>query len=467
MKRRFVFTIGIVMALAITSVGILQYALFRGEQYRLIDSRIESTATLLLTSDLSTAELKEFEEAEDIIAEVVGGERFNQFIIIYDRNHRELYRSPTAESLPEQIPLEPKWQQIEADGHFIRVLTVPFAKSSKSTNLKEGRQTRILQTGLILDDDILRLKNVSRHVILYSIMILCLILLTTAWLSETLLRPLKELAQYLRYVGGRFSESPVQPEIIPPISLVKAGDDEFGQLVKETYRLRDLIGKSLRNTQVWTAQMAHEMKTPLTILQNSLERARTEADATARDRWLEEASNEIGHLNGLISSFLEWSAAENFPRVEEELHASRLAQTAKNLAEKFELQYPGRIRFSGDSKITVFAKRGFMQQAISNLIMNALRYSPTEAPVTIELNDRAIKICDEGPGLPDSVLQHLGEPFNYGRNDTRGFGLGLAWVRTICSKYDWELSFRREMRMRDGTEKTSTVAQIIFPIEED
>ena len=464
MKRRFVGTIGIVMLLAISAVGVLQYALFRAEQFRLIDSRIESTATLLISSDLTTAELKEFEEAEDIISEVVGGgEKFNQFIIVYGKNGKELYRSPTAEILPDNVPLEPKWQTIESDGHFIRVLTVPLVRASNS-KVSKGPATRILQTGLILDDDILRLKTVNRHVILYSILILCLILLTTAWLSEALLKPLQELAHYLRYVSRRAGGGPNEPEIAPPESLARAGDDEFGQLVKEAYRIRDLLGKGMRSTQVWTAQMAHEMKTPLTILQNTLERAKTENDAVIRERWLNEATSEIGHLNGLISSFLEWSEAENFQAVDQELHASRLVLVATKLVENLQHQAPGRVRIEGDSRVTVFAKRGFVKQAISNLVTNSLRYSPVDSPVILRLRGQIIQIIDDGPGVPPGVLQHLGEPFNYGGKDLHGFGLGLAWVRTICRKYDWKLSFERA-KESDGREVT--VAQIIFPDEAD
>lgn len=454
------------MLLAFSAVGVLQYALFRAEQLRLIDSRIESSATLLLSSDLTTAELKEIEEAEDIISEVVGGAKFNQFILIYGKSGRELYRSPVAENLPEKIPLEPKWQTIESDGHFIRVLTLPLTRASTS-KLQKGPATRILQTGLILDDDILRLKTLNRYVLLYSFVILILILLTTFWLSEALLKPLKELAQYLRFVGLRAGGVPVATEPLPGTSLLKAGDDEFGQLVKEAYRLREIINRGLKTTQVWTAQMAHEMKTPLTILQNTLERSRTEIEESARDKLLDEASSEIVHLNGLISSFLEWSEAENLRAAAQELHAIRLQQVATNLTESFTHSHPGRVRLEGESNLTVFAKRGFVKQAVTNLITNALRYSPPDSVVSIRLKANSIQIIDEGPGMPDGVLEHLGEPFNYGSRAVHGFGLGLAWVQTICRKYDWNLSFERavDKGWKPGT--SVTIAKIEFPAEDD
>jgi signal transduction histidine kinase len=452
------------MALAIGCVGVLQFFLFRSEQYRLIDSRIESTATLLVSSNLTSADLQDFEEAEDIIREVVGGERFNQFIIIYGRTGKELYRSSNAVGLPK-IPAEPKWQTIDSDGHLIRVLTLPLDHPIAVKRAGRG-PTRTLQTGLLLNEDLLRMQSLSRNVIVFSVLILGLIIMTTIWLSEALLRPLKELALYLRHLGSNLNASPVSSERAPQIPYAK-GNDEFGQLMQETERLRVMIGQGLKNTQVWTAQMAHEMKTPLTILQNTLERAKVEQDGARRERFITEASEEIAHLNGLISSFLEWSAAENFPGGADEVHAIKLAQRATELAEKFERQYPGRIRVQGESGKIVFAKRGFVQQAISNLITNALRYSQEGSPVVIRLAEDRVEIVDEGPGLPPAVLERLGEPFNYMKSNVRGFGLGLAWVRTICSKYGWSLVLERRKETSDGREREVTVAGIRFPVEED
>lgn len=477
MKRRFLLTIGLVLATAIGSVGILQYVLFRSEQYRLIDSRIEATATLLISSELSRADLKDFDEAENIISDVVGGERFNQFIIIYKRTGEEIYRSSNAEVLPTTIPRDEKWQTIEIDGHFIRVLTLPLARPRPGKHTGNLHDTRILQTGLILDQDLLRMKNLSRHVMLYSVMILALILLTTLWLAEVLLRPLKELALYLRHMSSRLEVSPDMStaEINasePRMPSIHDGKDEFGQLVAESKRLRDMIGRGLKNTQAWTAQMAHEMKTPLTVLQNSLERAKSATETPVRELALNEASQEISHLNSLISSFLEWSAAENFPEMAEDLHAVRLGQVARELFDKIERQSPGRLRLEGDSNLRVFAKRGFAHQAISNLVINAIKYSPLGSVVILRVREDRIEILDEGPGLPSHVIEHLGEPFNYGSKNQHGFGLGLAWVRTICRKYSWNLSFERRAESSPSSAsitevaKEMTVASISFPPEE-
>lgn len=452
------------MATAIGVVGILQFLLFRTEQYRQIDNRIEATASALISSDLTEADLHEFEEAEDIIQEVIGGERFNQFIIIRGRSGRELYRSPRAFVLPAEIPTGKKWQTLERDGHLIRVLTVPLAHIP-NPRARESIRTdeRILQTGLILDEDLLRWREISRHTVVYSVLLLGLVLLATLALSEALLRPLNELAHYLRFLGRSADERRMVQEEAgrPPPIPIKTGNDEFGTLVREAQSLHERIATGLRNTQAWTAQMAHEMKTPLTILQNSLERAKSATDDKSRERAIAEASDEVSHLNALISGFLDWASAENFTSGEDIVEAIHLGPTVQELVEKIDRQDRGRLRLEGDTGVMVFARSGFVKQAVSNLVTNALKYSPAGSPVLVRLNGSELSVVDEGPGLPEEILQHLGRPFNHGAHPKRGFGLGLAWVQTICHKYSWSLRFERSGEA--GKEKT--IASIRFPDE--
>ncbi len=446
-----------VLAIAIGGVGILQFLFFRAEQFRLIDQRIESTASLLISSDLSNAELKEFEEAEDIIRDVVGGEKLNQFVIIYNRRGDIVYRSKNSYLLPDNLSVQERWQTIEGEGHFIRVLTVPLTPQQT----KAGERRRTIQVGIILDEELLRWRSLGRHIVIYSILILILILLTTITLSQSLLTPLVKLAQYIRYLGSQFDEGQLaktSPEQFLNMTVKPdSSNDEFGQLVEEARLLHTRMLKGLKKTQTWTAQMAHELKTPLTILRNCLERSGQTQNQEERGQSLREALEEVSHLNTLINGFLEWNTAENFPMSADELHAIRMKNMLEDLVAKVNRQNQDRLQLKGTSDMTVFARPGFVQQAVSNLLLNALKYSPTNSKVIVELKENILNIQDEGAGVPDSVLTNLGQPFNYGNKDNHGFGLGLAWVSTICQKYDWQLSFEKNAI---GTE-----AKIAFPLE--
>jgi signal transduction histidine kinase len=458
LKRRFFLTIGFVLAIAIGAVGVLQYLLFRAEQFHLIDHQIESTASLLISSALTTVELKEIDEAEEIVEKVIGGEKLNQFVVIISRKGQVIYRSSNAEFLPPSIPFDEKWQTIENDGHFIRVLSVPLESHKLA-----GKQHRMLQTGIILDEDLIRWKSVGRHVLIYSILIVILIFLTTMILSQSLLLPLNHLAQYLKFMASQFDEKQM---VTGEASMgaagtlavdLMSGHDEFGELVQAAQSLHNRIRQSLKTTQAWTAQMAHELKTPLTILRNCLEAASSASSEEVRAHEMREAISEVAHLNTLINSFLEWTAAENFPLNNSEVHAIKLKATVEETTEKISRQWHDRVKLQAESDLTVFARPGFVQQAISNLILNALKYSPLNSTVEVTLKGGVLTVTDQGPGIPEAVLQSLGQPFNYGHREAHGFGLGLAWVTTICKRYDWQLSFER------GPNGVGTIAKIEFP----
>jgi signal transduction histidine kinase len=457
-----VLTIGVVLAVAIGSVGVLQYFLFQAAQYRAIDQRLEATASLLLSSRLSTAELKEFEETDDIIEDVVGGERLNQFVIIYDKKGVDVYRSKNAYLLPDDIATKEKWQTLDVEGNYVRVLTLPLAGQARPASNR-----RTIQVGLIVSEDLLRWRSVGQHIAIYGALILVLVLLTTVILSQSLLAPLTDLAGYLRFLARRFDPTQTIAQqgaapSPPRVRSMRSGEDEFSDLVLAAEAVNETIALNLKRTQAWTAQMAHELKTPLTILRNSLDRAsRAEALPDCQES-VQEAIAEVSHLNRLISGFLEWTAAESYASGSEELHAIRLGAAAREIAEKIGRDQPGRVRLEGDSSELVFARPGFVEQAISNLIVNGLKYSPQSEPVIVRLRDRRLEIEDRGPGIPEEVVARLGQPFNYGRKGVGGFGLGLAWVSTICHKYGWTLSFERGAR--DGAEGGGgAIARIDFP----
>ncbi len=466
MKRKFIFTIGIVLTLAIGAVGAIQYILFRTEQFRLIDHQIESTASLLISSDLTTADLAEFEEAEDIIQDVLGGDKLNQFIVVYGRRGQILYRSKNTQLIKENLPVAPTWQTIETDEHFIRVLSVPL-ENENPISLKAPR--RLLQVGIILDEDLLRWRVVGQHVMVYGILIIVLILITTYILSRSLLRPLVSLSNYLQFVGAQLDEKQMIKESAQDLASSKiidqlSGDsnDEFSQLVKSAASLQEKIRSSLQSTQAWTAQMAHELKTPLTILQNCIEASVIAQDEVIRQKLLQDGLHEVNHLNSVITGFLEWASVENFSEFAVELHAVKLKPLVEETIEKVSRNYPSRIEFAESNDFTVFAKPAFVRQVFSNLLNNALRYSPEGSKVRVMIRGHQLIVEDHGPGLPADILEKVGQPFNYDPSKKHGTGLGLAWVSTICKKYGWILSFSK-------SESLSQVFQTIvdFGLETD
>lgn len=99
-----------------------------------------------------------------------------------------------------------------------------------------------------------------------------------------------------------------------------------------------------------------------------------------------------------------------------------------------------------------------LEQALVNLLENALRYSPTGSPVTVSLGMKAgqvvITIADSGPGIPAQDLPHVFERFYRGANGTGqpGHGLGLAVVEAFTAAIGGEVELRSRTEAPTGTE---------------
>ena len=94
--------------------------------------------------------------------------------------------------------------------------------------------------------------------------------------------------------------------------------------------------------------------------------------------------------------------------------------------------YPERISLTIIEDCVLEAHRQYVEQVITNILSNALKYS--KDTVFVELKNQSLILRDTGPGIPEKVLARIGEPFNA---SATGTGLGLAWVKTLCDRNSW------------------------------
>jgi len=119
-----------------------------------------------------------------------------------------------------------------------------------------------------------------------------------------------------------------------------------------------------------------------------------------------------------------------------------------------------------DKKSTVFAEKILLEQALGNILKNALDFSPKGGTITIKASESntavTIVILDEGPGIPPNVSNKLFTRFfSVARPDTgvRGTGLGLRFVRKIMQLHEGEVTLKNRL-LQQGAE-----AKLRFPIK--
>lgn len=435
MKRKFVTTIFLVLLVTVSAVSVLHFYFMAEERLRLIDQQLEASASLLLTSNLPKLTFEDLEQVESYLYEILGSQRSNKLILIKNQRGRVIFSSRNARWLLEDLPEEPKWQTVTVEGHRLRLLAVKVPQVKKT-----------LQIAMILDTELFYWRQLDAIFVLYVLSALLLVLAVTFFLARALLRPLGHLADYLNFVSQQFDEGfRNTPRISPELRVAGYGPkDEFWSLTKAAAKLTEKIGRNMKLMRSWTAQMAHELKTPLTILRNLLDEE-TKGSPGSREARVREATAQLDRLDHVISSFLEWASVENSSSQSGELTAIPLAPLVRGVIGRLEPLCPGRLEVVVAASPTLFGSPALVEQAITNLVSNALKYSPPESKVIVRVERDRIVVQDKGAGIPPVVLEKLGQPFNFHRQDGnggKGTGLGLAWVSTICRKYGWRLEVK-------------------------
>lgn len=214
--------------------------------------------------------------------------------------------------------------------------------------------------------------------------------------------------------------------------------DEFGRLGESFNRMVDNLRRSETIRQTMTADIAHELRTPVTIIQGSLE-AVLDGVYQPTTETIAPIYEEILHLGGLIDDLRDLALAEAGElRLDKEPTdlVALVEQVTETVRASVE-QVPD-LHVEADSallKLSVDPKR--IHQVLSNLLSNALRVTPQDGEIRVELSRQGeeveLRVSDSGPGIAAEDLPHLFERFYRGdrarSRSAGGSGLGLAIAR--------------------------------------
>lgn len=214
--------------------------------------------------------------------------------------------------------------------------------------------------------------------------------------------------------------------------------DEFGRLGESFNRMVDNLRRSETIRQTMTADIAHELRTPVTIIQGSLE-AVLDGVYQPTTETIAPIYEEILHLGGLIDDLRDLALAEAGElRLDKE--PTDLVALVEQVTEtvRASVEQVPNLHVEADSallKLSVDPKR--IHQVLSNLLSNALRVTPQDGEIRVELSRQGeeveLRVSDSGPGIAAEELPHLFERFYRGdrarSRSAGGSGLGLAIAR--------------------------------------
>ena len=284
------------------------------------------------------------------------------------------------------------------------------------------------------------------------------------YLSGLISRPLQRLAfaaEAVRQGKGRYIE-------IPDMS---HRNDEIGEL---SLALRDMtyaLFTRMDTIERFAADVAHEIKNPLTSLRSAVETASRVKDEANRQKLMDIIHHDVQRLDRLISDISSASrldaelSREEMSKVDIAALMYRLRDAYKKPLKRGSDEQDGEdtkivLDLPEESGLFVKGSTDRLSQVFGNLLSNALSFSPETGSVTVRVlvqNDTImVQVDDEGPGIPENKLQTVFERFYTERPQHESYGehsgLGLSISKQIVDAHGGQI-WAENLRNADGSIK--------------
>jgi two-component system, OmpR family, sensor histidine kinase ChvG len=230
--------------------------------------------------------------------------------------------------------------------------------------------------------------------------------------------------------------------------------DEIGHLSGALRDMTNALFKRIEAIESFAADVAHELKNPLTSLRSAVETLPLARSEASRDRLLEVIQHDVRRLDRLISDISDASRldAELLRVGSEPVDLVKVLTALTDVFNSVEREDGVKVRLSIPMGLpaTAFFVSGHdsrLGQVINNLVDNARSFSPEKGEVRINLRrtkaDIEIAVEDDGPGVPEHALERIFERFYTDRPEEQGFGqnsgLGLSISKQIIEAHGGQL----------------------------
>lgn len=278
--------------------------------------------------------------------------------------------------------------------------------------------------------------------------------LLSIYLASTIARPIKRLSSVAEAVrrqqGGRME--------IPDLT---ARGDEIGDLSGALKDMTEALWLRMDAIESFAADVAHEIKNPLTSLRSAVETAARVKDPEQQKRLMSIIMADVKRLDRLISDISDASRLDaELSRAESEpVDIGRILETLVDVHQS-SIEDGGQrmVLHLHSNRLTVSGMEGRIVQVLRNLIGNAISFSPPDGVIQLsarmETGEIVILIEDDGPGIPENKLTGIFDRFYSDRPEGEDFGnhsgLGLSISRQIVEAHGGKI-YAENRRNEDGS----------------
>lgn len=213
--------------------------------------------------------------------------------------------------------------------------------------------------------------------------------------------------------------------------LPSPGRDEAGRLSAAFQRMLKALATSREQQQRLVQDVGHELRTPLTSLRTNLEilQQYDNLEPAEKAAILHDVQAESQALTALVEEVVDIASGRYISDEPQEVVLSDVASAA---ARQVARRHGRDILVSGDDGVVYISESG-LTRAISNLLENAVKYSPSETTIEVECFNGCLEVLDRGAGISPSDAERAFDRFFRSATQTSvpGSGLGLAIVADI------------------------------------
>ena len=212
--------------------------------------------------------------------------------------------------------------------------------------------------------------------------------------------------------------------------------DEVGRLAESFNSMLAALESSREQQRRLVHDAGHELRTPLTAIRTNIELLSRVDNIPDEERkqMIADIDTEIQELSGLVTELVDLAAEP--PSSTEVTEEVNLADVVDRVADKFRRRSGNSINVVADESV-VLGRTATLERAVSNLIDNAVKWSPADAPIDVTVRTGRVSVADRGPGIDEAD-----RPFIFNRfyrataaRSTPGSGLGLSIVAKVAEDH--------------------------------
>ena len=427
LQDRLALLIAIAVAAAVGVTGFAAYFVTLWSVYDQLDEELVQVAAI--TSDRLVEDLENMEGIDP------SAMRAANVTVMLIRSDKHVVQMPEAARQPTLV----------LSASEVAVARTSQGNSSRTGVDSAGELTRIVAVPLVSDDQhyavvlgrplaptLTILRTLASSMLIFGGLGGAIAAAVGYYIAQSGIQPLRKLSDAVARVTETGRLTPIELK----------GDDEVAELGRSFNKMLKALESSRERQSRLIADAGHELRTPLTSMRTNVELMVADErqgmlPAGARAEILRDVAAQLGEFTTLVGDLVQLSRED---RVETHPEPIDLRDVIENALERVRRRGPGLEWDVELNPLFLVGEPDALERAVTNLLDNAVKFSPPGGTVRVLLEGDRLRISDQGPGIAEEDLPHVFERF-YRSDQARtapGSGLGLSIVaQTIQAHGGW------------------------------